>query len=175
MLNSFENDPRRKQEIKGRQFADEIYRDVFGGEITRFEKEDNYLLDRKFAIDVQVTTPVGLVLVGQEKFLSHEYIGFKTITIEYMQDPTIADRGDWFKMAVQFYITSYFNKSGSGFDLWVIADWAQVVIGTLNGNIVWAEQRNKDGKAKANFKHTKMMELPDSCIIAASWKSNTPF
>lgn len=168
---NFNNDIRKKQELLGRPIAEVIYRQVFGDniEIVRFEHEDNYELDRTFAMDVKIINPTGLILIGQEKFLSNEYIRFKTLTIEYMQNPSTQERGDWFKMAVQFYFVGYFNKLQTGFDLWVVADWARVVLETLNENIFWEINSNKNGKARANFKYCIMTSLPDNCIISSSW------
>jgi hypothetical protein len=152
-MKNFEDNDRRKQEIKGRPFADEIYRQVFGENvyIMRHEKPDNFELDRTFAMDLRIISEIGLILVGQEKFLSNKYETFKTLTIEYMQNPIRAEKGDWFKMAVQIYFTGYFNKVGNGFGMWVIADWAQIVIETLKGNVDWKIQENKFSCAEANF------------------------
>lgn len=168
---SFENNWRRKQEISGRAIADRIYRNVYGSDINirRFEDEDNYELDKTFAIDVHVTNPNGLILTGQEKFLSNNYAKYKSLTVEYMQNPITEETGDWFKMAVQFYFTGYFNTTGDDYVLWVIADWTQIVLNSINGNINWTRNRNKKDGARADFLYCNMTQLPKECIIACSW------
>jgi hypothetical protein len=173
---NFENNWRRKQEIRGRGIADRIYRDVFGSdlEINRFEDEDNYELDKTFAIDVHVVNNNGLILTGQEKFLSNKYAKFQSITVEYMQNPLIQEKGDWFKMAVQFYFTGYFNKTNDDFELWIIADWTQIVLNTINDNITWMKNHNTKDGARANFVYCNMTQLPEDCIIASSWTITQP-
>lgn len=172
LSSNFERDPRRQQELRGRPYADAIYRSVFGEGITvkRFDHTENYLLDKEFAIDVQITFPVGLILTGQEKFLSSDCAKYRTLTTEYMQDPTTNERGDWFKMAVQFYFVGYELQTRTGFYPWAIVDWASVVLETIKNNINWSVRSNGNGRARASFKYTSIDSLPDSCIIA---KSNT--
>lgn len=174
----FERDPRRQQELLGRPFADDIYRQTFGDEIQirRFDhdpdkKDDlSHLFDREFATDVKITTPPGLILIGQEKFLSNKYATFRSITIEFMQNPVVEEKGDWFKMAVQFYFTGYFNKDNTGFERWAIVDWCQMVLGTIDGNIEWKRQSNKNNCARADFKYCDMAALDDRYVIASSMK-----
>ena len=174
MLNkNFENNRRRKQELKGRPIADEIYKKVFGQEILieRFEREENYQLDLIFAMDVKIVMPIGLILVGQEKFLSYENKKYQSITVEYMQNPVIGERGDWFKLAVQFYFTAYFNEPETCFDLWVLTNWMNVVLCTMDNKIMWKSGANTRTNARANFKYCNMYQLPAHCIIASSWSN----
>lgn len=171
----FERDPRRKQELRMRGIADRIYRQVFGDDIQikRTEKNEDATLDREFAIDITLILPTGQILLGQEKFLSHQYANFRSLTVEYYQNPITKEPGDWFKLAPQFYFTGYCNQNDTGFEPWVIADWARIVLLTHGNRINWRDNKNKDGSARASFRYTIMDKLPSECIIASSWTSGT--
>lgn len=164
--NNFENNWRRKQEIKMRPAADGIYKSIFGDgiEIVRFDNE--YILDQKFAIDVQLRVDCGFILVGQEKFLTIQNRGFRSVTVEYLQNPITEEHGDWFKLGVQFYFTGYSTADSSGFDPWIILNWPQVVIETHKGNIRWMDNKNTHDFARASFRYCFMDSVPVSCVIA---------
>jgi hypothetical protein len=162
----FNKDPRRMQEFKGRPYADKIYNELWQGiKIKRFELEDNYLLDKEFAIDIQIIFNNGLILTGQEKFLSYEYLKYNSLTVEHLQNWNTGELGDWYKMAVQFCFISYFNKDNIGFYKWAILNWPSIVINTYYKNIIWIDNRNKNGRAKASFKWYNIDKLPEECII----------
>lgn len=171
MNDTFEKNPRRIQELAGRPIADKIYKDIFGQDtiIDRTEQPDSFTLDKYFAIDVKLTLATKQILLGQEKFLSQKEAKYRTITVEYYQNPIDKEPGDWFKLASQFYFVGYFNINKTGFDPWVLADWLQIVLNTYQSNIFWLDQDNKWSNAKASFRHTKMENLPKSCIISCSW------
>mgnify|MGYP001764897631 CR=1 FL=1 len=135
---NFDNNPRRQQELRGRGIADGIYRNKWGDvDITRSDGWEDAALDIEFAIDVTVTMPNGMVLNGQEKFLSHKYSAYSSLTVEYMQNASTDEQGDWFKLAPQFYTCAYFDESGNDFEKYVIVDWAQVVLNSNKGLINW--------------------------------------
>lgn len=161
---AFERDPRRQQELRLRPCADQIYREVFGSdiEIQRFDRE--VILDRKFAIDVQLRLTSGMILLGQEKFLSAAYAKYNSLTVEYMQNSL--KQGDWFKLASQFYFTGY--EAVSGFNPWIIANWPALVLATHNGVVNWQDNANKDGRAQASFRYIDIDSLPPHCVIARS-------
>ena len=171
-MNAFDNDPRRQQELAMRPVADKIYRNVFGDDITiqRFDHEDKKILDVTFAIDVQLGLGNGQILLGQEKFLSHKYASYKSLTIEYWQNPVTEEQGDWFKIAAQFYFTGYCTADMTSFDPWVIANWASLVVDTNKELIDWYHNKNKDGMARATFCYIKMSDIPTNCIIASSFE-----
>jgi hypothetical protein len=169
----FEHDPRRIQEIRCRPYADTIYQSVFGKDIDiqRSDLRDtgiNNVLDREFAIDVQIKLNSGLVLLGQEKFLSNKYSKYASVTVEYYQNQFTKELGDWFKMGVQFYFTGY--EINSKLHPYIILDWPQTVLATDAGLIIWAHNSNKDGYAKASFVHYPMANFPSSCVIARSFQ-----
>jgi hypothetical protein len=168
---AFENNWRRQQELRLRPVADKYYSDLFGKEITvnRFEKEDDFILDKEFAMDVKITFSNGLILTGQEKFLSAKYSSFQSVTVEYMQDPKINEPGDWFKLGVQFYFVGYANQTETGFYPWVMLDWTATVLATNNGELEWISNKNKDGHAKASFVYIPMQNIPEYCVIGGSF------
>ena len=166
---NFENNWRRKQEVAGRPHADKIYSDIFTATANRFENPDNYILDKEFAIDVILTMPNGMIMTGQEKFLSHKYSNFETVTVEYMQNPKTQERGDWFKLGVQFYFVAYYNKGHSAFGKWMLLDWPAVVLATNNKAIHWQQRNNKYDGARASMAFVKMRDIPSNCVIASSF------
>ena len=167
---AFENDWRYKQSLLGRPIADKLYRQTFGPKIA-IERTDRYeqkVLDIQFAIDLQITFPCGFILLGQEKFLSAEQAKYKTLTVEFMQDPKTGEGGDWFKLAAQFYFCGYFTRDQKDFDPWVLVNWPAVVLATHTGQIKWGERQNMDGRARASFRFCYIHALPVACIIASS-------
>ena len=167
---NFERDPRRKQEIRLRPVADSVYRQVWGEsiKIQRFERDEDKILDTRFAIDVIITLPGGQILTGQEKFLSYKYASYQSVTVEYYQDARTEEHGDWFKLAVQFYFTGYATQDESGFMPWIILNWPSVVLVTYKNQLPWQQNRNKDGRARASFKFCTMSRFPTSCVIASN-------
>jgi hypothetical protein len=165
---SFEDNERRKQEIFGRPLADKIYRDVFGQDIQihRMDRKDNLVLDIRFAIDVKLVLFNGQILLGQEKFLSHKYANFQTVTVEYLQDPITGEKGDWFKLAAQFYFVGYITQKQDGFEPWILLNWANVVIATDRHEIKWEDKGNTKTAARATFKCCNMNKFPADCVIA---------
>jgi hypothetical protein len=163
---NFERDPRRKQELRGRKYADEIYVINWGDIlIKRYEQKDNLILDQKFAIDVTITLPNGMILNGQEKFLSFKYASYGTLTVEHMQDHLTDERGDWYKLAPQFYFCAYFNNDYNGFLKYVIVNWPKLVLCTNSGVAKWHDNKNKDGRARASFRYIYFGDIPNECII----------
>ena len=173
MNTSFEGDRRRRQEIRMRPVADKIYRDAFGGdiEITRFEQDDNYLLDKEFATDVKIRMPNGMILLGQEKFLSRYYAWYQSVTVEYEQNQFTGEEGDWFKLGVQFYFVGYCTENESGFAPWIMLNWPSVVLLTNDSKIIWRQNKNNDGRAKASFRYYSMAAFPHEAVISSSWET----
>lgn len=167
-MDNFERDPRRQQEIRCRPYANAIYLRTFGNdiEITRFDSKEKNILDKEFAIDVKIGLGTGMILTGQEKFLSEREAHYNSVTVEYMQDFIKNVPGDWYKLAIQFYFVGYECQSEGTFKPWVILNWSNVVTNTKMGNIKWFDQVNKDGHARASFKYTNINNLPEDCVIA---------
>lgn len=164
----FENNWRRKQEIKMRPLIDKIYRDVFGNiEITRFDDYKMNVLDKEFAIDVRLTLPNKQILLGQEKSLSYQYSKFRTLTVEYYQNPSTQETGDWFKLASQIYFCGYCDEEVNSFYPWVLVDWFKLVLLTNQNKIKWFTRQNTKDNAMASFIYTKIDDLPIECLIAS--------
>jgi hypothetical protein len=168
-MGDFENDPRRKQELRGRPIADRVYRYWLSSEhlgIERFNHKDDVILDRQYAIDVQLTLPGSRqILLGQEKFLSHNQEKYNSLTVEYHQNPQTEEPGDWFKLAPQFYMVGYYTKDGSNFGKVCIVNWAALVMETYKGNVNWQDNTNRDGYARASFRYVNFDDIPVSCLL----------
>ena len=166
----FEKDPRRQQEIRLRPVADRLYRKVFGEGtiICRFDRDADLVLDKQFAIDVQIGLPGGMLLLGQEKFLSYKFAKYATVTVEYEQNQHTGERGDWFRLSSQFYFVGYAANDERSFDPWILLNWPAVVIATHTGKLLWGTHVNRDGRALASFKYCRMADIPVNCIIATS-------
>ncbi len=165
----FSKDWRRQQELKMRPVADKIYKNILGNiKITRFDKDDDFILDRDYAIDIQLTLETGMLLLGQEKFLSYNYANFNSVTIEYKQNRFTGENGDWYKLCCQIYFVGYCNQDYTGFAPWVLLNWSAVVLATNNEELQWRDNFNKDGRARASFRYCNIKNIPQNCIIAKS-------
>lgn len=171
-MSDFNRNWRRQQELRMRPFADIIYRHVFGKDIDiqRFDRDDNKLLDIQFAIDVQLRLANGQILLGQEKYLSSKFAKYNSFTVEYMQNPMTKEKGDWFKIATQFYFVGYCTENMNGFNPWIIVNWPSMVIESNNGNITWTNNTNKADGARASFVYANMSAIPEHCVISCSFK-----
>lgn len=167
VASAFDRNPRRRQELRGRPIANHIYKDVLG--VTGVYRFDGNALDTEFAVDVRLTLPSGLVLCGQEKFLSAEYAKYHSITVEFEQNQHTHEPGDWFKEACQFYFVGYETLDKQQFSPWIIVNWTSVVLATEAELIKWNTRHNADGKARASFRWCDMHSIPEQCIIAKSW------
>ncbi len=166
-MKDFDSDWRRKQEVAGRPYADAIYKEKFP-DVERITRLDGHQLDRRYGVDVVLRFPNGMILAGQEKFLSAEYARHRTLTVEWYQNPKLGEEGDWFRLLAHFYFCGYFH--GKGFDPWVIAWWPLLVLGTQFDQIDWSSQDNKHDGARAQFRYIPMEEIPTYALHAASWE-----
>ncbi|GAI77602.1 unnamed protein product, partial [marine sediment metagenome] len=57
--------------------------------------------------------------------------------------------------------------------LWVLLDWPRTVWETIKGNITWERMPNTKDGAKADFMRMFMTNLPEACILRASFKEPT--
>jgi len=162
-----------------RPVADRLYRAIVPTrivEITRFDKDaERHILDREYAIDLELVLENGMKLIGQEKFREfsrwREARGlpqYSDLTVELYNDPILKSKGDWFNMCGQFYFDGFAAEDESCFTHYVFVDWLQVVFETVKGNISWRTQENRDGRAKASFRYTSFDGLPANCILARS-------
>jgi len=166
---NFDNNWRRQQDLKMRPVADNIYKKCWGNDITisRTEHLADYVLDRFFGVDVIITLPTKMILTGQEKYLSPTYARYKSITVEYMNNPK--KEGDWFQLACQFYFCGYITNDFKGFQFWAILNWPAIVNNTLKNKIPWQLNDNKHDNAQASFKYCNLHKIPSDCFINKSW------
>lgn len=152
-----------------RPVIDAIYGQQWPGcTISRFERDDDLILDKKHAIDVKVSLPCGMILLGQEKALRHHYAKFGTVTVEYHNNPLTQEPGDWFHLASQFYFCGYATEDRDGFTSWVLLNWPKVVQATHEKRLTWSGPRdNSKTSARASFKHIKMGQIPSECVMAS--------
>ncbi len=184
------------------QTAHKLYRSIFnlqpGVEIIHCSKDDFLAgYDCALGIDVILGLANGTVATLQEKFL---YTKFKTVTVEYMQNPHTGERGDWFNMKPQYYFVGYdryhhdcFDKiarrdkeqlvmeaSESGlcptckkaftFQDWILLDWAAVQREVLP----WKLKPNNEDGARANFRYLNFHLFPPQCIVAQGPRESQP-
>lgn len=160
-----------------RPIADALYRTLMPSitNIKRFDKDkERFILDREFAIDIQFTLVNGMKMTGQEKFREfdewreqHGMSQRSDVTVELYNDPILKVKGDWFNLASQFYFDGFVSKDETCFDRWVLLDWLQVILETVEGEIIWGIGGQSDGRAKASFKYTPFDHLPAKCLIAS--------
>lgn len=167
MVSNFDNDLRRKHEIAMRPIVNRVYDYVWPGcAYQRFDKSES-VLDIKYGIDVKVTLPNGMALFGQEKVLRADYRHYETVTVEYYNVPKNKIPGDWFHLAAQFYFCGYANVAKTTITPWVLLDWPAIILATQKGLLRWSKPRdNSMTVAQANFRHIRMVDIPDRCIIA---------
>ena len=156
--------------------ANKLYRDIFAhlsmpilpGDESKDCTKDSFLAgyDYGMGIDVILRMGGGTELTLQEKFL---FTTFNTVTVEYMQNPSTQERGDWFTCRTQLYFVGYDPLDTGQFANWVLLDWLKVKTLTLQKKIVWnpPRQNQKDG-ARANFIYLPMFSFPSECVLADS-------
>ena len=160
-----------KQSIKMRPACDRVLQEVFQipkDNIKRYQNKDNpHILDQEFAIDLKVVLENGMSLSGQEKALSNRFYNYRTFTIEFWQNRYTEEPGEWFKIASQFYLHGYSDKTGKEFAEWYILKmfdfmtWAkQIPINRLKTELKPA------GGSRAAFLPIKYDKIPDYVIYA---------
>ena len=84
--------------------CNDIYYKVFNA--TKVSKElKTPLLDMDILLIVKL--PNGSQLTGQEKALSYSYSKYNTFTMEFYQNRSTKEQGEFFKIASQFYLSGY--------------------------------------------------------------------
>lgn len=129
------------------------------------EGELAQVYDREFGVDVLLKFENGMQIAMQEKYL---FTSFDTVTVEYMNNPDIDDKGDWFNMRAQWYFVGYDEYKRFQWDRWILLNWASVQLLTARGAIPWQDRRNQNDGAKASFRYARMAQFPTECVIASS-------
>ena len=125
--------------------------------IDDFKAGYDYIL----GIDVILTLENEGKLTLQEKFLFTRY---RTVTVEYMQNPVAGERGDWFNMKTQLYFVGYDRNGTLDFQEWILLNWPAVKMANIN----WRVRANRFEGAQANFRYARFDDFPNNCIIARS-------
>lgn len=190
MNNNFKNTKQYKDMMKMRPDCTRVLREVFNVEdssIIRYEKENGvHILDQEFAIDLKVVLPNGSQLSGQEKALTNKYYKYRTFTIEFYQnrhDRRIKhpsgyilepkQKGEWFKIASQFYLSGYSDTSGIKFIEWKIIRIYDFMLWMKKNTIEELEKRcTPCTDSNANFLPIPYEDIPKHCIYAEGFKDN---
>lgn len=165
---SFLSNPRKLQELAMRPAADRLYRSLFPSMINveRYDHEAKNILDREHGIDACILFDNQQIITLQEKFLSHQYSHYQSLTVEYEQNQFTHEMGDWTKLACQLYFVGYATAQGDAFASYVVIDFARLVIETQNGRVAWRQGVNKWSAARASFKFIAFRAIPTCCIVA---------
>lgn len=153
--------------------ANSLYRQVFtemgspllpeDADITCTMEEFDSGYDHALGIDVFLRFACGMTATLQEKFLSYKY---STVTVEYMQNPSTGEQGDWFNLKAQYYFVGYDRDGSKTFQDWILLDWPAVMRCTQQGRILWSENRNKQDGARASFRYVHFDNVPAECVVA---------
>jgi hypothetical protein len=163
---------RFKESRKRQPAANSLYRFIFerrgtpllpGYEVLRCTKNEFIAgYDYALGIDVILTLMDGQEMTMQEKFL---FTTFKTVTVEYMQDPNNGEQGDWFNMKAQLYFVGYDRIEAMDFQDWILLNWSSTQMET---RIHWRMRPNNRDGARANFRYADFNRFPPNCVIACS-------
>ena len=166
-LMSFKDTAEYKQSASMNPHCNDIYYKVFNA--TSIKRTQDTPLDMEFAIDVIVKLPNGSQLTGQEKALSYSYSKYNTFTMEFYQNRSTKEQGEFFKIASQFYLSGYINHSLNGFASWKIIDMPRLML-WINSvyNLEQLELKSIPSSGLASFIAIPYPDIPKDCYIATS-------
>jgi len=157
-MTDFEQNERRKAEIKARPYIDAIYKETWKVKnITRADQQSDERLkymDKYLHIDTVIELSDGEHINLQEKSLGYDKRNFNTVTLEYYNNPKTGELGDYFLCEAQAYFCGYVNENNTGFCKWWILDMIKLREMIMkNGGIKWAEQFRQKNiySGKADF------------------------
>jgi len=164
---TFKDTKEYKQSSSMIPHCNEIYYKVFNA--TSVKRTQDTPLDMEFAIDVIVKLPNGSQLTGQEKALSYSYSKYNTFTMEFYQNRSTKEQGEFFKIASQFYLSGYINHSLNGFASWKIIDMPRLIL-WINSvyNLEQLELKSIPSSGLASFIAIPYPDIPKDCYIATS-------
>ncbi len=166
----FEDTKEYKQSIKMRPACNRVLCLCFGvspDNIERFEHgTDLFVLDQEFAIDMRVKLNNGTLLTGQEKALSYEFYRFRTFTMEFYQNRHTKEKGEFFKIASQFYLHGYSDSTGVDFIEWKIIDVLKMIHWLKqSGEAALARRTRPAGGSRASFLPIPYDKIPRDFIL----------
>lgn len=150
---------------------DEVYQYMWPGcIIRRYSKEDNFMFDRDFHIDVEITLPNQSKIWGQEKALRRMYSKYNTFTMEYYQNRKTCEKGEFFNIHAQFYLHGYLNidspledtprfTTWHLIDLFRLFDWLSIWTSTK------LESHTRPSSSRASFFQIDYDLLPKDCVM----------
>lgn len=170
---SFKQTPEYIQSINMQPACNRVLADVFGvnsSHITRFESGDAlFVLDQNFHIDVILKLLNGSTLTGQEKTLSHKFYKYRTFTMEFYQNRYTKEKGEFFKIASQFYLHGYSDQTGKKFIEWYIFDILRMLDWLKDyGEQKLAQKTRPAGGSRASFLPIPYAKIPPEFILASS-------
>lgn len=172
----FENTAEYQQSERMRPACDRVLMRAFGIEqsaIERFPHGDKlFILDQEFAIDLRLTLPNGTTITGQEKALSFNFYKYRTFTMEFYQNRNTNERGEFFRIASQFYLSGYSDASGVEFIEWKIIDTIKLILWLRATSEEDLARRCRPSTSRANFLPIKYADIPSDCILFDSKQEN---
>ena len=162
-----ESTPEYQLHLKTVSMRDNLYNELFNGvKIKRFEKDENFVLDLKFHIDVQLTLQNGSILLGQEKILSPHFSSFNTFTMEFYQNRYTKERGEFFNIASQYYLHGYASYDFTYIDKFIFLDMLHFVNWLRDKPLEEIEQHTRPaGGSRASFYYIDYRDIPKECIM----------
>jgi hypothetical protein len=161
-----------KQSIRMRPACNNVLCNVFDVkecDIKRYEQLSGpHILDSEFAIDLKVILENGSQLSGQEKALSHHYHFYKTFTIEFYQDRNTKERGEFFKIASQFYLSGYSDATEVEFIEWHILKMFDLINWIKTKDFMFLERQLKPSAgSRACFLPIPYNKIPEHIFYAS--------
>jgi len=142
--------------------------------IRRFEHSEKlFVLDQQFHIDVVLTLMNNSTLTGQEKALSNRFYGFRTFTMEFYQNRHTKERGEFFKIASQFYLHGYSDETGLEFCEWYIFDVLRLIEWLKGYGEDALAKQTRPSTSRASFLPIKYDRIPDRFILRSSRFNNS--
>ena len=170
----FEETPEYIQSINMQPACNKVLSDVFDvniDSIKRFnKKDDKFILDQEFHIDVILTLKNGSSITGQEKSLSNKFYKFKTFTMEFYQNRFTKEKGEFFKIASQFYLHGYSDESGFEFKEWYIFDVIKILNWLKSYEVSQLEKNTRPSTSNASFLYIPYNKIPKEFIIQSFTK-----
>ena len=167
---TFEDTPEYKQSMKMRPACNRVLCSCFGiseEAIERFPHgTDLFILDKEFAIDMRIRLNNGTWLTGQEKALTYRFYNYRTFTIEFYQNRFTKEKGEFFKIASQFYLHGYSDKTGIDFIEWKIIDVLKLIHWLKkSGESALAKRTRPASGSRASFLPIPYDKIPCDFIL----------
>lgn len=174
---TFEDTPEYQLSLAMRPACDAVLCSVYGVQpaaIQRFPKGSaKFILDKEYAIDMEIRLANNALLLGQEKTLRNCFYHFRTFTMEFYQNRFTKEPGEFFKIASQFYLHGYADPAGVRFVEWHIICIFKFIDWLKRCPVASLERRLKPaGGSRAAFLPIPYDRIPER-FIHASFKQPT--